>query len=139
MEVHRDRIHKYLDMSLDFSVKGQCCVMMHNYPDGILEAFNSAVKEHGNGFITVGKQRSKTSAAPDNLFVINKVCENVSEAASVAFQMLVAKNLYVTKRARPDTSLAIAFLTKRVRAPDRDDWEKLCHLMEYLRADQDPI
>jgi hypothetical protein len=25
----------------------------------------------------------------------------------------------------------------RVRAPDTDDWEKLCHLMEYLRGDQE--
>ena len=46
-----------------------------------------------------------------------------------------AKTLYVTKRARPDTCLSIAFLTMRVRAPDRDDWEKLCHLVEYLRKD----
>ncbi len=48
---------------------------------------------------------------------------------------IVAKTLYVTKRARPDTCLLIAFLTTRVRAPDRDDWEKLCHLAEYLRKD----
>jgi hypothetical protein len=41
--------------------------------------------------------------------------------------------LYVTKRARPDTCLSVAFLTTRVRAPDRDDWEKLRHLIEYLR------
>jgi hypothetical protein len=44
---------------------------------------------------------------------------------------------YVTKRARPDTCLNIAFLTTSVRAPDTDDWEKLCHQMEYLRGDQD--
>ena len=31
--------------------------------------------------------------------------------------------------------LAIAVLTTRVRAPDKDDWEKLCHLLEYLRND----
>ncbi len=78
-----------------------------------------------------------TSAAPDNLFVVNKDCEKVSEAASVAFYTIVAKTLYVTKRARPDTSLAIAFLTTRVRALNTDDWEKLCHLMKYLRGDQD--
>ncbi len=137
MKVHRGKIHKYLGMSLDFSVKGLCCVTMHNYLDGILEAFDLAVKEHGNGRLTVGKQRSKTSAAPDNLFVVNEDCEKVSEAASAAFHMVVAKTLYVTKRARLDTSLAIAFLATRVRAPDKDDWEKLCHLMEYLRGDQD--
>ncbi len=45
--------------------------------------------------------------------------------------------LYVTKRATPDTCLEIAFLTTRVRAPDTDDWEKLCHLMEYLRGNHD--
>jgi hypothetical protein len=112
---------------------------MHNYLDGILEAFNLAMKEHGNGYLTVGKWKwcSKTSAASDNLFVINEDCEKVSEAASVAFHTVVAKTLYVTKRARLDTSLAIAFLTTRVRAPDTDDWEKLCRLMEYHRSDWD--
>ena len=49
----------------------------------------------------------------------------------------MAKALYVTKRARPDISLAIAFLTTRVRSPDTDDWEKLSHLVEFLRGDQD--
>ena len=53
------------------------------------------------------------------------------------YRLVVAKVLYVTKQARPDTSLAIAFLTTRVRAPDTDDWEKLCHLMDYLRGDRD--
>jgi hypothetical protein len=112
-------------------------VLMHDYLDGILEAFDLAMKEHGNGYLTVGKYRSRMSAAPDNLFVVNKDYEQLSEAASVAFHMVVAKTLYITKRARPDTSLAIAFLTTRVRVLDIDDWEKLCHLMEYLRGDQD--
>jgi hypothetical protein len=96
------------------------------------------VKEHGNGYFTVGKQCSKTSAASDNLFVVNENCKKISDAAAMAFHMVVAKTLYVTKKARPDTTLAIAFPMKKVRAPDTDDWEKLCHLMEYLRGDQDP-
>jgi hypothetical protein len=77
------------------------------------------------------------NATPDNLFVVNKDCEKVSAPASVVFHTVVAKTLYVTKMARSDTILAIAFLTTRVRAPDTDDWEKLCHLLEYLRGDQD--
>jgi hypothetical protein len=53
------------------------------------------------------------------------------------FHTIVAKTLYVTRRAGPDTCLSTAFLTltTRVRAPDIDDWEKLHHLMEYLRKD----
>jgi hypothetical protein len=112
--------------------------MMHEYLDGILEAFDLAVKEHGDGYLTVRKQCSKMSViAPDKLFVVNEDCEKLANVAAAAFHMVVAKTLYVTKRAGLDTSLAIAFLTTRVRAPDTDDWEKLSLLMEYLRGDQD--
>jgi hypothetical protein len=52
----------------------------------------------------------------------------------VQFHNLVAKTLYATKRARPDTCTSIAFLTTRVRAPDKDDWKKLIHLMRYIRG-----
>ena len=41
------------------------------------------------------------------------------------------KVLYVSKQARLDTNLSIAFLTTRVRAPDTDVWEKLSHLIEW--------
>ncbi len=77
------------------------------------------------------------SAASDNLFVVNEDCKELSDEAAAAFYTIVAKTLFVTKRARPDISLPIAFLTTRVMSPDIDDWEKLCHLMEYLRGDRD--
>ena len=41
----------------------------------------------------------------------------------------------MTKRAGSDTCLSVAFLSTRVRAPNRDDWEKLRHLVGYLRKD----
>jgi hypothetical protein len=50
MKVHRGKVHKYLGMSLDFSHKGQCCVTMYDYLDGILQTFDAAVKKHGDGF-----------------------------------------------------------------------------------------
>jgi hypothetical protein len=68
---------------------------------------------------------------------VNEDSTKLSEAVSADFHTIVAMTLYVTKRARPDTCLAIAFLTTRVRAPDTNDWEKLCHLMEYQRGDHD--
>jgi hypothetical protein len=66
---------------------------------------------------------------------VNGDCEKLREDMAADFHTIVAKTLYVTKWARPDTCLSIAFLTTRVRAPDIDDWKKLCHLMEYLRKD----
>ncbi len=68
---------------------------------------------------------------------MNKDCKKLSLEAVASFHTVVAKTLYVTKCARLDTCLNIAFLTTRVRAPKTDNWEKLCHLIEYLRGDQD--
>ena len=45
------------------------------------------------------------------------------------FHNLVAKTLYATKQARPDTCMAVAFLTTRVRSNDLDDWAKMAHMM----------
>jgi hypothetical protein len=113
MKAHRGKVHKYLGMGLDFSHKGKCIVTMHDYLDGILKAFDAAMEKHEHRFQPVTRQRYETPA-PTNLFIVNEDCEKLPDD--------------VTKRARPDTCLLIAFLTTRVRAPDRDDWEKLCHL-----------
>jgi hypothetical protein len=48
-KVHRDKTHKYLGMSLDFFHKGQCRVTMHDYIDGILQAYKLAIKDHDDG------------------------------------------------------------------------------------------
>jgi hypothetical protein len=55
--------------------------------------------------------------------VVNEDCKKLSEVAAAAFHTIVAKALYITKRARPDISLVITFLTMQVRSPDIEDWE----------------
>jgi hypothetical protein len=81
MKVHRGKVHKYLGMSLDFSHKGQCRVTMYDYLDGILQAFDAAVKKHGDGFTPVARQRFKTPA-PNNLFIVNEDCKKLSAAVT---------------------------------------------------------
>jgi hypothetical protein len=49
---------------------------MHDYIDGKLQAYNLAIKDHNDVYQIVGKCHSKTSAAPDNLFVVNEDCES---------------------------------------------------------------
>ncbi len=134
MKVHRGKVHKYLGMGLDFSHQGKCIVTMHDYLDGILKSFDAAMEKHEHGFLPVTRQHYETPA-PDNLFIVNEDCEKLPDEMVVDFHTIVAKTLYVTIRARPDTCLSIAFLVTRVRAPDRDDWEKLRHFVEYLRKD----
>jgi hypothetical protein len=130
MKAHRGKTHKYLGMLLDFSHKGQCQFTMHDYIDGILHTYDLAIKDLDDGYQIVEKCCAKTSTAPDNLFVVNEDCKKLSDEAAAAFHTIMAKALYVTKGARLDISLVIAFLMTQVRSPNIEDWEKLCHLME---------
>jgi hypothetical protein len=125
MSVSRGKIHKYLGMTFYYSVPGQVKIKMLDYVDEILAAFDKAEPKCGG---------TKTSEAPDSLFKVDEDCEKLAQAKAVEFHNLVAKTLYATKRARPDTCTAIAFLTTRVREPDKDDWTKLVHLMRYIRG-----
>jgi hypothetical protein len=110
---------------------------MHDFIDEILQAYNLAIKDHNDGYQIVEKRCAKARAAPDNLFVVNEDCKKLSDEAAAAFHTIVAKALYITKRARLDISLAIVFSTTQVRSPNIENWDKLCHLMEYLRGDRD--
>ncbi len=138
MKVYRGKTHKYLGMSLDFSHANQCRVAMIDYVDEIVVAYDKALTKLKDGFSAVKKKSNiaRTSAALDDLFVVKEDAEKLNEEEATAFHNLVAKTLYVSKRARPAVSTAIAFLTTRIRAPDIDDWRKLSHLMEYLRVDR---
>lgn len=50
------------------------------------------------------------------------------------FHHNTAKLLFLCKRARPDVQTAVAFLSTRVKGPDRDDYKKLSRVMKYLRG-----
>ncbi len=138
MKVQHGKTHKYLGMSLYFSHVNQCRVTMIDCIDEIVVAYDKALSESSDGFSTVKKKKNaaRTSAAPDDSFIVDKDAEKLSEEGSMAFHNLVAKTFYVSKHARPDVNTAVAFLTTRVRAPDIDDWRKSSHLMEYLRVDR---
>jgi hypothetical protein len=125
MTVSRGKFHKYLGMTLDYTLRGHVKISMFEYLDEILETFDKA-EPNGGG--------TKSSAAPLNLFKIDNDATKLQHDKVVAFHNLVAKTLFATKRARPDTCTSIAFLTTRVRAPDEDDWRKLTHLMRYIRG-----
>jgi hypothetical protein len=78
---------------------------MFDYIDEIRTAFDKAEPKGGG---------TKTSSAPDILFKVDENCQKLNQDKDVEFHNLVAKTLYSTKRYRPDTCTAIAFLTKRV-------------------------
>ncbi len=113
MKVHRGKTHKYLGMSLDFSHSNQCRATMISYVDEIAVAYDKALKDLSDGFSAIMKKKNVagTSAAPDDLFIVDKDAEKLSTEGATAFHNLVAKTLHVSKRARPDVSTTIALLT----------------------------
>jgi hypothetical protein len=125
MAVSRGKVHKYLGTTLDYTIRGQVKITMIDYVDEIITAFDKA-EPNGGG--------TKTIAAPGNPFRVDEDCEKLPPYKAVEFHNLVAKTLYATKRAKPDTCTAIAFLTTRVRAPDKGDWTKMVHMMRYIRG-----
>ena len=116
MSVSRGTVHTHLGMTIDFTTEGQCKVTMPKRIKETLAAFEKAApKETG----------TKSSAAPKDLFVINDKAVKLDKVKADQFHSLVAKMLFATKIARPDTGTAVSFLTTRVKGPDVDDWRKL--------------
>ena len=52
------------------------------------------------------------------------------------FHSVTAKLLYLSKRTRQDILTAVAFLTKRVLKTQRDDYDKLTRMIQYIRGTQ---
>jgi len=134
MKVARGKVHKFLGMTFDFTIKGVVKISMIEYIDEIIQAWDDACKEFDDGYKTVLYCNKIHTAAPDDLFKINVDETKLSQSQAKAFHNIVAKALYAARRSRPDTALAVAFLTTRVRDPDVDDWRKLKHHIVYFRA-----
>ncbi len=73
---------------------------MIDYVDEIVAAYDKVLSKLDDGFSAVKKKSkpARTSAAPDDLFVVNNDAEKLSEEGSTAFHNLVAKTLYVSSQ-----------------------------------------
>jgi hypothetical protein len=123
MFVSRGKVHTYLGMTLDFTLPGRVKITMFDYVEEIIVAFEKADPQ---------ARGTKTSAAPSNLFTVDDDCKKLNAIKATQFHNIVAKTLYATKRARPDTCTSVAFLTTCVRGPDTDDWVKLLQVLDRI-------
>lgn len=121
LTVHRGGVHEYLGMNLDFTKAGKVTVKMSDYITRLLD--DAPVEFAGRASTPAGK----------HLFTVDEKSAPLDEDQANMFHHLVAKILFLSKRARPDVQLAVGFLCTRVKAPDNDDWKKLRRLIQYLR------
>ncbi|MCP4273445.1 MAG: hypothetical protein GY781_16070, partial [Gammaproteobacteria bacterium] len=116
---NRGKVHDYLGMTLDYSLDGAVMIKMFDYIENLL----ASLPKDFNGLVS--------TPAAEHLFQVNEDPELLSAEDANKFHELVAKALFMCKRARPDIQTTVAFLTTRVQAPDKDDWKKLGRLMRY--------
>jgi hypothetical protein len=121
MKVARGKVHKYLGMTLDFATPKIVKVTMLEYVDEIIRSWYKACSELNGGYKAVSGHKRIATATPDDLLKVDEDAVKLDQARAKAFQNITANGIYVTKRARPDISLSIAFLTTRVKGPDIDD------------------
>lgn len=122
LTVRRGETHRYLGMDPDFSSKGKVKVGMQKYVDDMID---EAPPEFDG---------EATTPAAAHLFDTDPEATKLGSEQAVTFHHLVANALFLCKRARPDTQLAVGFLCTRVKEPDVDDWKKLKRLFQYIRG-----
>ena len=103
MRISIRKVHKYLNILLDYSVQGEVSVRMEKYVVVIIKDFPEDIT------------LSMVTLAEDHLFDVNKTTVRLNEAEGRAFRREMARLLLLCKRSRPYIHNAVAFPTKRFK------------------------
>jgi hypothetical protein len=128
--VTRGKIHEYLGMKLDYSVPGKLIIDMKKYVEEMLNEFKIKLKTDDT---------AKTPAGDDLFDQKGGESKKLNEEMKAHFHTVVAKGLFLSKRARPDIQPTIAYLCTRVREPTEADFGKLLRMMKYLNGSRDEV
>jgi hypothetical protein len=125
INVHKEDVFDYLGMEFDYSKRGVVKISMKDMVEEVLDE------------IPVTKI-SRTPAA-QHLRQIDETSKLLESEKKEKFHSMVAKLLYMAKRARPDILTAVQFLTTRVLNPTEQDWSKLERIVQYLKGTKDLV
>ena len=120
--VHRGKTYDYMEIAINYNTKGKVVFTMVEYIQDVLD--ESLEELHG---------QSETPAA-NHLFDVDKYSKKLNKEYGSIFHHLVAKLLYLPKRARSDIQKYVSFLCTQMREPDIYDWKKLQLTIRYPKA-----
>ncbi len=124
LSMHTGRKHNYLGVDLEFNEDGTLDVSMFKYLDDVISDFPETI--------------SGQAATPvaDYLFDVRDKNEarKLEEEWALAFHHMVAQLLFMSAGARRDIQTVVAFLTTRVKRPNKDNWGKLKQVLKYLNG-----
>jgi hypothetical protein len=120
MTVTRGKTHTFLGMNFVFNENETVTVSMKTY-------LNESITES-----KMEINSKATSPAGKGLFELDPTSPLLAPAESDRFHSVVAKQLYVAIRARPNLLLAVSFLCTRVAKSTVQDQRKLKRLLQYI-------
>ena len=106
--VSRGKVHDYLGMNFDFTIKGKVMITMYDQVDNIIDEAPNVYKT-GTGCAT---------ASPKNLYSVHEPCEGnelLYDTKREEYHTLTAQCLYISKHGQPDIQTSIAFHCTRVK------------------------
>ena len=112
---------------MDITLPGDKNVSMKRYIEEAIDEYQNDVT------------RIATTPAKKNLFYIDPESPRLDTEQADHFHSIVAKLLYVSKRARPDIQLAVSFLCTRVSCSTTSDVDKLIRLLCFLKGTADDV
>jgi len=112
-------------MEIDFFKRGKVTHSQYDYINEILFSVTKYKDMQGE---------SPTPASPHLFQNDDEAAVLLLEDQADLFHHYVTQLLFLCKRARPDLQTPVAFLCTRVKAPNKHDWKKLCHVIRYLRG-----
>ena len=118
MTITRGKVHKYLGMTIDYSLPGKLILPMIEYIRKMLDDTPEEMKGES------------TTPATHHLFDISEDATKLYQADTDLFHHFVAQLLYLSKRECPYIQLEVYFLCTRVRGPDTDDYKNMARVVK---------
>ncbi len=124
LSMHMGQKHDYLGVDMDINDNGTLNASMIMYLKNVISKFPEMI---------MGKLATPAS---DHLFTIRdkKEAKPLDEEQTLAFHYTVAQLFFVATRVRQAIQTAVAFLTTRVKSPDKDNWGRLKRVLKYLNG-----
>ena len=122
LELKTSKVLEYCGLTFDYSEDGCVKIGAASYIEEAVEDFPEEVS---------GKSRTP---AARHIFEVDPEGVRLDEDRRKVFHSTFAKLLWVGRKARPDTLVALSFLGKRTECADEDDWKKLKRLLCYLKG-----
>jgi len=117
--IERNNKLSYLGMLVSLE-EGTATIDMTYFIEKLLESYKNLV--------------ARTTPSNKSIFQVSEDAVVLQEEERKVFHSVVAKLLYLSKRARPDILTAVSFLCTRVTRATVEDQKKLEYLLGYLQA-----